>query len=65
VFGFKTHVSIDRKHWFASAAAHEGAQLANDLNPANTASDVWADTTYRSKTNEIYLAKRSTCVAVC
>ena len=63
VFGYKTHVSIDRKHGFVrrfsvtSAAAHDGAQLANVLDPANTASDVWADTAYRSKANEAHLAK--------
>jgi IS5 family transposase len=57
MFGYKTHVSIDRKHGFVrrftvtSAAAHDGAQLANVLDATNTASDVWADTAYRSKTN--------------
>ena len=46
VFGYKTHVSIDRRHGFVrrfsvtSAAAHDGAQLANVLDPTNTASDV-------------------------
>ncbi len=63
VFGYKTHVSIDRRHGFVrrfsvtSAAAHDGAQLANVLDATNTASDVWADTAYRSKTNEAHLAK--------
>ena len=63
VFGYKTHVSIDRKHGFVrrftvtSAAAHDGAQLANVLDPANTASEVWADTAYLSKANEAYLAR--------
>ena len=63
MFGYKTHVSIDRKHGFVrrftvtSAAAHDGAQLANVLDATNTASDVWADTAYRSKTNEAHLAK--------
>lgn len=53
MFGYKTHVSIDRKHGFVrrftvtSAAAHDGAQLANVLDATNTASDVWADTAYR------------------
>lgn len=64
VFGSKTHVSIDRRHGFVrrftvtSAAAHDGAQLVNVLDPANTASDVWGDTAYRSKTNEAYLAQQ-------
>jgi len=63
VFGYKTHVSIDREHGFVrrftvtSAAAHDGAQLANVLDPTNTASEVWADTAYRSKTNEAHLAE--------
>lgn len=63
VFGYKTHVSIDAKHGFVrrfaitSAAAHDGAQMTNVLDPANTASDVWADTAYRSKANEAHLAK--------
>ena len=63
MFGYKTHVSIDRKHGFVwrfavtSAAAHDGAQLAHVLDPATTASEVWADTAYRSKTNETLLAK--------
>ncbi|NEU14577.1 hypothetical protein G3T14_21020 [Methylobacterium sp. BTF04] len=63
VFGYKTHVSIDRKHRFVrrftvtSAADDDGAQLANVLDATNTASDVWADTAYRSKTNEAHLAK--------
>jgi IS5 family transposase len=63
VFGYKTHISIDRRHGFVrrftvtSAASHDGPQLANVLDPANTASDVWADTAYRSKANEAHLAK--------
>ena len=63
VFGYKTHVSVDARHGFVrrfavtSAAAHDGAQLANVLDPSNTASDVWADTAYRSKANEAHLAQ--------
>ncbi|EIZ82174.1 transposase IS4 family protein [Methylobacterium sp. GXF4] len=63
MFGYKTRVSIDHTYGFVrrfavtSAAAHDGAQLANVLDPANTASDVWADTAYRSKINEAHLAK--------
>ena len=57
MFGDMSHVSIDRKHGFVrrftvtSAAAHDRAQLANVLDATNTASDVWADTAYRSKTS--------------
>jgi IS5 family transposase len=61
-FGYKNHVGIDRRHglirtWTATdAARHDGAQLPSLLSKANTASDVWADTAYRSKANEAHLA---------
>jgi IS5 family transposase len=57
-FGYKNHASIDRRHGFirgwnvTSASAYDGAQLRNVLNRGNTGSTVWADTAYRSKTNE-------------
>lgn len=35
---------------------HDGAQLPGLLSKAKTASDVWADTAYRSKANEAHLA---------
>jgi IS5 family transposase len=64
VFGYKSHVSIDRRHGIirrhktSDAAAHDGARLREGLiDPANTASDVWADTAYRSAANEAYLSK--------
>jgi len=61
-FGYKSHISIDRRHglirrWTTSdAAAHDGARLAAVLDRQNTASDVWADTAYRSAKNETLLA---------
>ena len=61
-FGYKTHIGIDRRHglirtWTATdAARHDGAQLPSLVSKANTASDVWADTAYRSKANERHLA---------
>jgi IS5 family transposase len=61
-FGYKNHVSIDRRHglirtWTAThAARHDGAQLPALVSKDNTASDVWADTAYRSKANEMHLA---------
>ena len=62
-FGYKSHISIDRRHGFirrqkvTDAAAHDGARLRDGLiDPTNTASDVWADTAYRSKANEDFLA---------
>ena len=61
-FGYKNHIGIDRRHglirtWVATdAARYDGARLPNLVSKANTASDVWADTAYRSKTNERFLA---------
>lgn len=62
VFGYKDHIGIDRRHGFirtskvTDAAAHDGARLREGLiDPENTASDVWADTAYRSAKNEEYL----------
>lgn len=64
-FGYKSHIGIDRRHGFirrqkvTNAAAHDGARLREGLiDPTNTASDVWADTAYRSKANEDFLADR-------
>ena len=63
-FGYQNHVSIDREYglirrWGATdAAAYEGARLREGLlDKTNTASAVWADTAYRSKANEDFLAK--------
>ncbi len=64
-FGYKSHISIDRRHGFirrqevTDAAAHDGARLREGLvDPTNTASDVWADTAYRSAANEAFLEAR-------
>lgn len=60
-FGYKNHVSTDRRHglirkWVVtSASAHDGARLSDLLDKNNTASDVWADTAYRSKKNEAHM----------
>lgn len=64
VFGYKTHVAIDRTFGFirswavTSAARHDGAVLREIVTTDNTASDVWADTAYRSKINEEWLRAR-------
>ena len=61
-FGYKNHLGIDRRHglirtWLATdASRHDGAQLPDLVSKANTASDVWADTAYRTKANERFLA---------
>lgn len=63
IFGYKNHIGIDRKQglirtWVATdAARHDGAQLPNLLSKENTASDVWADTAYRSQKNEDHQEK--------
>ena len=68
-FGYKNHVSIDRgfgliRNWTTThAAAHDGARLEDVLDRTNTASDVWADTAYRSAKNEAMLARRGLCRA--
>ena len=59
-FGYKNHVSIDRWHGLIRGwtASHAAARLAEVIDRANTASDVWADTAYRSVKNETLLAER-------
>jgi IS5 family transposase len=62
-FGYKDHISIDREHglirkWTVTdASRYDGAQLADLMDKANTASGVWADTGYRSAKNEKWLSK--------
>jgi IS5 family transposase len=63
-FGYQNHVSTDRRHglirtWAVTdAAAYEGRVLREGLlDKTNTGSSVWADTAYRSKTNEAFMAK--------
>ncbi|HEX6347787.1 MAG TPA: IS5 family transposase [Candidatus Dormibacteraeota bacterium] len=63
-FGYKNHVSIDRRHrlvrrWTTTdAAAHDGARLGDLIDTENTASEIWADTSYRSARNGALLAGR-------
>ena len=62
-FGYKNHVGIDRRHglirtWSVTdAARHDGTQLPTLISKANTGSDVWGDTAYRSRANERLLAE--------
>ena len=61
---YKNHIGIDREHGFlrrysvTHAAAHDGGQLGAVLDRDNTASDVWADTAYRSAANLALLERR-------
>jgi len=63
-FGYKNHVNIDRTHKLmrrytvTDAAVHDSQKLDDLLDPHNTASDVWADTAYRSKETEEKLAEK-------
>lgn len=64
VFGYKSHISIDRRYGFirestvTSASAADGRQLRRLVSTQNTGSEVWADSAYRSQANETWLAKR-------
>jgi len=52
VFGYKSHISIDRRFGFirkiavTSAADSDGRQLRRVIDTANTAGDVWADSAF-------------------
>ncbi len=64
VFGYKSHISIDRRFGFireavvTSASAPDGRQLKRLVSRENTGSEIWADSAYRSQTNERWLADR-------
>ena len=64
VFGYKNHIGIDRGFGFlrrytvTHAAAYDGGQLGAVLDRDNTASEVWADTAYRSAANLALLERR-------
>lgn len=63
-FGYQNHISTDRRHglirkWAVTdAATYEGRMLRHGLlDRTNTGSAVWADTAYRSRKNEAFLAR--------
>ena len=64
VFGYKSHISIDRRFGFiremavTSASAADGRLLRQVVSTGNTGSEVWADSAYRSKRNEKWLSDR-------
>ena len=64
VFGYKSHISIDRRFGFiresavTAASAADGRQLKRLVSRDNTGSEVWADSAYRSQANEKWLARR-------
>jgi IS5 family transposase len=64
-YGYKNHVSVDRRHklvrryQMTDAAVHDSQIVDDILDPDNTASDVWADSAYRSAEIEAKLEERS------
>ncbi len=62
-FGYKSHIMTDRAHGFirafkvTDAARHDGAQLKDIVRTDILATGVWADSAYRSKANETWLAR--------
>lgn len=64
VFGYKSHIAIDRRFGFiregavTSAAHADGRMLPKLVNTDNTSSEVWADSAYRSQRNEKWLTSK-------
>jgi IS5 family transposase len=64
IFGYKSHVGIDRRHglirrWTVTdAAQHDSRSFPTLLDAGNTANRVWADTAYRTKRNLAVLERR-------
>jgi IS5 family transposase len=64
VFGYKSHIAIDRRFGFiresavTSASHPDGRMLPKVITTQNTSSEVWADSAYRSQTNERWLASK-------
>jgi IS5 family transposase len=63
-YGYKNHVDVDRRHklvrrYQATPASKHDSQVVDDiLDSDNTASDVWADSAYRSAEIEAKLAAK-------
>ena len=63
-FGYKNHISIDRRHKLvrryavSSASVHDSQKIDDVLDANNTGSAVWADSAYRSQEIEARLAER-------
>jgi transposase, IS5 family len=64
VFGYKSHISIDKRYGFirlmavTSASTADGRLLKQVVSTDNTGSEVWADSAYRSRSNEKWLGDR-------
>ena len=63
LFGYKTHLSIDRRFNFVRryhvtvASSYDGKLLDRILSPENTAKDVWGDTAYHHQQNEVLIER--------
>jgi len=63
-FGYKNHIGVDRRHKFvrryvvSDASVHDSQKFEDVLDTSNTASDVWADSAYRSQKIEEKLGRR-------
>jgi len=63
-YGYKNHVNVDRRHKLVrryqvtDAAVHDSQVVDDILDPDNTASEVWADSTYRSAEIEAKLEEK-------
>ena len=63
-YGYKNHVNVDRRHKLirrykvTDAATHDSQVIDDVLDDDNTASDVWADSAYRSAETEQKLKDR-------
>ena len=63
-YGYKNHVNADAKHKLirqydvTDASVHDSQKFDGLLNPANTSSDVYADSAYRSAETEAKLSLR-------
>lgn len=63
-FGYKNHVNVDRRHKLVRryqvtpASVHDSQVVDDVLDPDNTASDVFADSAYRSAEIEAKLAEQ-------
>ncbi len=64
VFGYKSHIAIDRRFGFiresavTSASHPDGRMLPKVVTTQNSASEVWADSACRSQSNEKWLASK-------
>ena len=61
-YGYKNHINVDRRHKLVrryhvtDASVHDSQVIEAILDANNTASDVWADSAYRSAEIELMLA---------